>query len=60
MTAHNLQATVFVYRNRQTRQIRCEYLEDASQLEDSPDWEHLATLEPRMWIQAHWDVVEPP
>jgi hypothetical protein len=26
-------------------------------MEDSPDWEHLATLEPRWWIQAHYDAI---
>jgi len=52
---HNLEATVFVYRHKQTMQILCEYLYKAQELEESPDWEHLATLEPRMWIQYHWD-----
>lgn len=51
---HNLDATVFVYQHKQTSEVRCEYLENAQALEDHPDWEHMATLEPRMWIQCHW------
>jgi hypothetical protein len=54
---NNLAATVFVYRSRIDQRIRTEYLETALVIEDSPDWEHLATLEPRWWIQAHYDAV---
>ena len=58
MTAqNNLAATVFVYRSRIDQRIKTEYLETALVMEDSPDWEHLATLEPRWWIQAHYDAV---
>lgn len=53
--SHNIEATVFVYRHQQTHETRCEYLERARLLEDLPEWEHIATLEPRMWIQHHWD-----
>lgn len=53
--SHNLEATVFVYRHKETRQIQCEYIDRAKLLQDAPEWEHLATLEPRMWIQCHWD-----
>ncbi len=51
---HNLEATVFVFRHRQTAQIRCEYASEAEDV-SVQEWEHLATLEPRMWIQYHWD-----
>jgi hypothetical protein len=54
---NNLAATVFVYRSRIDGRIQTEYLETALVMEDSPDWEHLATLEPRRWIQAHYDAV---
>jgi hypothetical protein len=58
MTAqNNLAATVFVYRSRIDGRIQTEYLETALVMEKSPDWEHLATLEPRWWIQAHYDAV---
>jgi hypothetical protein len=53
----NLAATVFVYRRRIDGRIHAEYIETARVMKDSPDWEHLATLEPRMWIQAHYDAV---
>lgn len=56
-TPHNLEATVFVYRHRKTKQIMCEYLEGARHLNRSLDWDHLATLEPRMWIQEHYSYV---
>jgi hypothetical protein len=54
---NNLAATVFVYRNRVTSEINCVYVEGAKDLESSPVWEHLATLEPRLWIQAHYEKV---
>jgi hypothetical protein len=54
---NNLAATVFVYRSRIDGRIRTEYLETALVMEKSPDWEHIATLEPRRWIQAHYDAV---
>jgi hypothetical protein len=54
---NNLAATVFVYRSRIDGRIQTEYLETALVMEKSPDWEHLATLEPRWWIQAHYDEV---
>lgn len=54
---NNLEATVFVYRCRETKAIRCEYVDGACLLQNSPAWEHVATLEPRLWIQAHFDEV---
>ena len=52
---HNLDATVFVYRHRETGEIRALYVDDARAMNYRPDYEHVATLEPRMWIQAHYD-----
>jgi hemoglobin-like flavoprotein len=54
---NNLAATVFVYRSRIDGRIQTAYLETAMVMEKSPDWEHIATLEPRWWIQAHYDAV---
>ena len=51
---HNLDATVFVYRNKLTNDINCVYVEGVKHYANEPVWEHLATLEPRMWIQAHY------
>lgn len=53
-----IEATVFVYRQKYTGQVRCEYIDRARLLEDDPAWEHMATLEPRRWIQAHWEKVQ--
>lgn len=57
MSEHNLEATVFVYKSKADGSIRAEYMEGALSL-DKDEWVHLATLEPRMWIQAHWEDVE--
>ena len=52
---HKLDATVFVYRHRGTKEIKTRYLEDARELDGREGWEHVATLEPRMWLQYHYD-----
>lgn len=52
----NLEATVFVFRHRHTGKIKAEYAEEA-RLVSVDDYEHLATLEPRMWIEYHFDEV---
>lgn len=52
---HNLDATVFVYRNRETGAIRALYVDDARAMIGRDDYEHVATLEPRMWIEHHFD-----
>ena len=54
---HNLEATVFVYKSKADSSIRAEYMEGALSL-DKDEWVHLATLEPRMWIQCHYEDVE--
>jgi len=51
-----IEATVFVYRNKATGEIRCEYLDDAK-LADLKDYDHLATLNPKMWVQYWFDTV---
>jgi hypothetical protein len=52
------EAAVFVYRYKGSDVIHCEYVEDTKSYEGSPQWEHIATLDPRLWIQAHWKLVE--
>ena len=54
---HNLEATVFVYKSKSDGSIRAEYMEGSLSL-DKDEWVHLAMLEPRMWIQAHYEDVE--
>ena len=51
---HNLDATVFVYRHKETKDIRCEYREKAREV-DGNLYDHIATLEPRLYIQSHYD-----
>lgn len=49
---------LFVYRHKVTRKIRCEFLELAQTLADKPDeWEHIATINPRAWVEQNWDSV---
>ena len=52
---HNLNCTVFVYRHRETGAIRALYTEDARAMTGRDDYEHVASLEPRMWIEHHFD-----
>ena len=52
---HNLCATVFVYRHRETGTITALYSDDACAMNYRPDYEHVATLEPRTWIEHHFD-----
>jgi len=52
---HNLDATVFVYRHRETGAIRALYMDEARAMIGRDDYEHVATLEPRMWIEHHFD-----
>lgn len=54
---HNIEATVFVYRNKKTKDIRCEYNLTAKDV-DMTKYDHIATLEPRMYIQYHYDDAE--
>lgn len=52
---HNLNSTVFVYRNRETGAIKALYTEGARAMTGRDDYEHVASLEPRMWIEHHFD-----
>ena len=56
--ALNVSATVFVYRHYKDKTIKAEYYSEAKLLEDSADWEHIATINPRMWIECHYAEVE--
>lgn len=51
---HNIEATVFVYRNKKTKEILCEYISTARDVDESK-FDHIATLEPRLYIQYHYD-----
>ena len=52
---HNLNCTVFVYRHRETGAIRALYTEDARAMTGRDDYEHVASVDPRMWIEHHFD-----
>ena len=58
---HNLDATVFIYEHKTTGEIKAFYRESAVSFNNSQaasDWNHVGMLEPRMWIQAHWNKVQ--
>lgn len=46
---------VFVYRHCTTGTILALYMDDARAMNDRDDYEHVATLEPRAWIEHHFD-----
>lgn len=51
----NPDATVYVYRHRETGTITALYSDDACAMSYRPDYEHVASLEPRAWIEHHFD-----
>lgn len=52
---YNLDAAVFVYRCRETGAIRALYVDDARAMIERDDYEHVASLDPRAWIEHHFD-----
>ncbi len=48
----NVSAIVFVYRHRETGEIKAQYINDP---EPGEDWTHIETLDPALWIAAHYD-----
>jgi hypothetical protein len=55
---NDLSHTVFVYRHKLTGAIETEYLDKALRFEDDENFEHIATINPRMWIEAHYETIE--
>ena len=51
----NPDATVYVYRHRETKVIAALYSDAALDMLHNADYEHVATLEPRAWIEHHFD-----
>lgn len=47
-----VEAIVFVYRHRETGHIRTRYIDDP---EPGDGWVHIETLDPKLWIAAHFD-----
>lgn len=56
---NNLDATVFVFKNKETSEIKATY-RDLYMLYANDSWEHVGTLEPRAWIEANWQAVQEP
>lgn len=48
----NPDRVVFVYRHTLTGKVRAAYLDDWGNYDKHPDYKHIGTLEPRVWIQA--------
>lgn len=42
---------VFVYRHTFTGNVRAAYLDDSGNYDKHPDYKHIGTLDPKMWIQ---------
>lgn len=53
-----IEATVFVYRHRHTGNISAHYMDTALHFDDAQEWEHVATLNPRAWIEFNYSLVE--
>jgi hypothetical protein len=53
-----IEHAVFVYRDWETAEIRCVYADAAVVMQHDKNFEHLATLNPRIWIERNWDKVE--
>jgi hypothetical protein len=55
---NEIEHAVFVYRDRETDEIRCAYAHAARVMQHDNNFEHLATLNPRLWIERNWNKVE--
>jgi hypothetical protein len=53
---NNPDAIVFVFRHKSGR-VKATYPEQTFAILENEEYEHIATLEPRLWIQAHYDEV---
>ena len=51
---NNTAATVFVYRHKATGEVAAHYTDAACIKQALPDWKLVASLDPRLWIQANW------
>ena len=49
--------TLFVYKNKTTDEIWCKFFDDAK-LVDKTQYDHIATLNPRMFIEYWWGGIE--
>jgi hypothetical protein len=49
---------ILVYRIKSTGEIICAYADRLPPTTNDPDLEHIATLNPRLWIERNWNKVE--
>lgn len=49
-----LEATVYVFKHKETGEVVAHYQAMAQMREPDKTWEHIASIEPRAWIQAHY------
>lgn len=54
---NNLDAMVFVYVDRVSGEVITAYWKRAQEIERQKTHDHVDTLEPRLWIQAHYSKV---
>ena len=52
-----IEHTLFVYKNKTTNKIVCKFLDDAK-LIDLTQYDHIATVNPQMFIQYWWEKIE--
>jgi hypothetical protein len=55
---NDLDATVFVYKHKETGNIEAEFLKEALVFEDNADYEHVATINPRLWIKENYEIIK--
>jgi hypothetical protein len=53
-----IDSIVFVYKHKKTGEIFARGRNEALAFEDDENFEHIATINPRMWIEAHYETIE--
>lgn len=48
---------IFVYKNKTSNKIVCNFLDDAKSI-DLTQYDHIATVNPQMFIQYWWEQIE--
>ena len=54
---NDIDHTLFVYKNKITDEVWCKFFDEA-QLIDLTQYDHIATINPRMYIQYWWEGIE--
>ena len=53
-----IEHAVVVYLNKLDGTIKTRYALECGDVAARQDYDHVATLDPALWIAAHWDEVE--